>query len=119
MKRKQPKSYFTAELQERINKMTDNEMRALLLDLEGTSFWVAVLKYVQDRQTYAQDGLKTTDPFKETGKVCQLQGVMLGLSDLVNAVISIKEESLRNLIPETKESSSVEEEEDEEIEDLR
>ena len=60
----------------------------------------AVLKYLQARTYYAQNGLATTDAVKEAGKICQLQGLLLGLSDLQGMVIALKERSERNETPD-------------------
>jgi hypothetical protein len=88
-------NYFTKDLQKTINEMTDSEMNAALLELEGTNYWVAILRYFQQRMIMAQNALITIDPIKEATKMCRNQGTMMGLSDLQSTVITLKEESDR------------------------
>jgi len=97
---KKNKPYFNEDLQSRIREMTEDQQNALLLDLEGTPYWTAILRYLQARTYYAQNGLATTDAVKEAGKICQLQGLMLGLSDLQSMVIALKERADRNELPD-------------------
>lgn len=87
------KPYFNEDINSKIKDMTPSDRDALLLSLEGTKYWIAILKYCQDRTNYCQNGLLTTDATKEPGKICQLQGVLMGISDLQNAVITLKERS--------------------------
>lgn len=86
----QSKMYFGEEMQEKVRKMSEKEMYSVLLDLQSTHYWVAVLKYGQMRASYAQDGLLTTDPTKEAGKVAQFQGILMGISDLPELIIQLK-----------------------------
>ena len=85
--------YFNEEIQTKIREMSSDEMNSLLLDLESTQSWIAILKYLQERMISAQNGLLTIDAVKEAGKIAQLQGVMAGLSDLQNAVIYLKDKA--------------------------
>lgn len=91
------KNYFTRELQGQINEMSSDQMNALLLELEGTAFWIAILKYLQQRMTIAQNGLITTDPIVKATEMCRIQGNMMGLSDLQSMVIVLKEQSEKNM----------------------
>jgi hypothetical protein len=84
-------NYFTKELQKTINEMPDNQMNALLLELEGTIYWTAILRYFQQRMMVAQNGLITIDPITKATEMCRTQGTMLGLSDLQSTVILLKE----------------------------
>ena len=83
-------NYFTQERQEKINVMSPTEMNTILLELEDTQFWTAILKYLQERMVMIQGGIFTIDPVKETAKIAQYQGIMMGLSDLQGAVIQLK-----------------------------
>lgn len=81
--------YFTKEINDRIASMTDNQMIALLKDLEGSAFWVAILRYNQQRLLHLQGALMSGDPVGDPSSMRLNQGVMLGLSDLQSAVIHL------------------------------
>ena len=85
-------SYYTQEIQSKINEMTDSEMKSIFVELEKTRFWIAILKYNQKRMLYAQSTLMSTDPVEEAGKIARAQGIMLGISDLPDAIITVKKE---------------------------
>jgi hypothetical protein len=89
-------NYFTKELQKAINEMPDNQMNALLLELEGTIYWTAILKYLQQRMVMAQNGLITIDPIAKATEMCRTQGTMLVLSDLQSTIINLKEQADKN-----------------------
>jgi len=91
MKKNIKKPYFDDDINSRIKGMSDSDMNAALLSLEGTEHWIAILKYLQARSAFCQGVLVTTDPIKEPGKMCQTQGMLLGLSDLQSMVIMLKE----------------------------
>jgi hypothetical protein len=86
-------NYFTKEKQETINAMSDADMNQALLELESTNYWIAILRYFQQRMIMAQNALITIDPIKEATKMCRNQGTMMGLSDLQSTVITLKEQS--------------------------
>jgi len=90
--------YFNEELQARIREMKDGEMNALLLSLESTPSWIAILKYLQLRMISAQNGLLTLDPIAKATDLCRLQGTLAGLSDLQNAVIMLKAASEKVIV---------------------
>lgn len=81
------RSYFTNEINERIASMTNDEMLELLKELENTNMWIAILRYTQQRLQHTQGSLYSADPFKDPTNLARTQGMMLGLSDLQNAVI--------------------------------
>jgi hypothetical protein len=83
------KDYFTKDIDNRIRELSDGEMEALLRELEDSPFWIAILKYNNDRLRFAQDGLITGDPFKEPTLMARNQGIMMGITDLQNAVIML------------------------------
>jgi hypothetical protein len=64
-------------------------MLSLLKDLPQTEHWFSILKYVQQRLRVNEGGLYYTDPVKDPTTIARTQGIMLGLSDLQNAVITI------------------------------
>ena len=83
-------NYFTKDLQKRINEMDNDQMNALLLELESTIYWIAILKYAQERMIVAQNGLMTMDPIVKATDMCRTQGIMMGQSDLQNMIIQLK-----------------------------
>ena len=85
--------YFTKEIQEDINSMGDNEMNELLLGLEETRYWIAILRYAQQRMSIVQGSLATIDPIKNPTELCRNQGILAGQSDLQAMVISLKAKS--------------------------
>lgn len=89
----QDNNYFTKDLQDKINEMTDSQMNALLLELESTIYWIAILRYSQQRMVIAQNGLMTIDPIAKATEMCRTQGIMLGQSDLQSMVILLKQKA--------------------------
>lgn len=83
------RSYFTEEIDSKISGMTNEEMTNLLKSLINLPEWIAILKYNQGRLRFAQDFLFTADPAKDPTNIARNQGVMMGISDLQNAVISL------------------------------
>jgi len=81
------RDYFTSDMDRRIKDLSAGEMESLLKELSDSPYWIAILKYNQERLRYAQDGLITGDPFKDPTSIARNQGVMMGLSDMQNAVI--------------------------------
>jgi len=96
------KQYFTEELQKRIAEMPYPLMEELLKELEGTKYWVAIIKYSQERLSTAQNALITLDPFKEPTLMARYQGVMSGVLDLQDGVIALIEESKKKEDPAAK-----------------
>ena len=88
-------SYFTKDLQSAMSKMSLAEMNSSLLDLESTRHWVALLKYIAGRQMYTEGVLKSVDPVKEPTQISRAQGILMGLSDIVNNVVVLKMNSKR------------------------
>ena len=83
-------SYFNDEVNTKISDMSNQDMTAMLKELEGTAFWTAILKYGQGRAEVARNGLYSLDPIKEPAQICRLQGMVSGIYDLIDAVISLK-----------------------------
>jgi hypothetical protein len=83
------RSYFTEEVEDRIRSLGDKETLALLKELQGQSYWFAILRYNQERMRLAQEALITADPVKDPTAIARNQGILLGISDLQNAVISL------------------------------
>lgn len=84
------KNYFTTEVMNKIKEMSNDDMRILLKELEGTPYWYAILKYSFDRIAVIQDSFLTLDPVKEPSKISQYQGIITGELDLQDAVLSLK-----------------------------
>jgi len=85
----QPQEYFTAEVQNKMSAMKDNEMLELLSQLEDSPFWIAILRYNQSRLSQSQSAIFIGDPVKDPTSISRHQGIMLGLSDMQNAVIML------------------------------
>lgn len=88
-------AYFTKELRDSMGKMTVAEMNESLLDLESTQYWIALLKYIAGRQVYTEGILKSVDPVKEPTQIARSQGILMGLSDIVNNVVMLQMNSER------------------------
>ena len=86
-------SYFNETVNTKISDMSNADMTAMLKELEGTTFWTAILKYGQGRAEVARNGLYSLDPIKEPAQICRLQGMISGIYDLIEAVISLKNDS--------------------------
>jgi len=89
--KKYVETYFKKELNDSVNKMTNQEMVQIIKELEETHYWVALTKYVQDRMLIAQSTLCTLDPIKEGTSLARAQGILSGLMDIHSAVDKIKE----------------------------
>lgn len=103
------KNYFTNDVKTRIREMTNEEMLNAFKSLEGTQAWYAILKYVQDRTAVTQDSFVVLDPIKEPSKISQYQGVITGLWDLPDAVLSVKFAATKSENPKKSEEDSINE----------
>lgn len=103
------KNYFTPEIYERIRNITNEEMKTLLKELEGTPFWFAILKYSQDRIMVIQGSFLTMDVSKEATNISRYQGAITGMLDLQDAVLSLKFASKKAEDPSNKEESNKDE----------
>lgn len=97
--------YFTEQVNSAMAAITDEQMYRLLSELEGTEVWWAILKYNQSRLRQSQSAIIAGDPFKDPTNLARHQGIMLGLSDLQNAVVLLKREYLQKLREEAVRSS--------------
>lgn len=88
------KDYFTSDVESSIRDMSEVEMFRELLNFEGTKAWVALLKYNQIRLSQSQAAIFSGDPIKDPSNMLRNQGIMLGLCDLQNAVIMLRQEKL-------------------------
>lgn len=102
------KGYFTEDIQSQIRNMSNEDMRAYLKELEGTPFWFAILKYTINRIDVIQDSFLVLDPVKEPSKISQYQGIITGMLDLQDAVLSLKFESKKKEDPKYKEQKDQE-----------
>lgn len=102
------RNYFTEDVREQIREMTSENMRNYLKSLEGTKLWFAILKYTQDRIGVIQDSFLVLDPLKEASKISQYQGIITGMLDLQDAVLSLKFESKKKENPKYDENKSKE-----------
>ena len=92
MEETQPKQYFTKDLEDTVRNMTDEEMFTLLYQLEQSEYWKAILRYSQIRSSYTQSAILSADPVKDPTLIARNQGIMIGLSDMQNAVIMLWQE---------------------------
>jgi len=103
------KTYFTEEVRTQIREMTEQDMRTLLKELEGTPVWFAILKYVQERIAIVQDSFLVIDPVKEPSKISQYQGIITGMLDLQDAVLSLNFTAKKSEDPKSKEEKKKDE----------
>lgn len=78
--------YFDKDLDKAAEEMATDEMVSLLRELEGTRYWVAITKYVQDRLILAQSTLCAIDPIKAPTDIARAQGILSGLLDLQDMI---------------------------------
>ena len=109
---KMPQQYFTAEIDEKIRTMTEPEMLQILKSMEQSEYWIAILKYNAVRLSMSQSALFAGDPVKDPTGMSRQQGIMLGLSDLQNGVITM----VQNAEQEAKEAHDQAEKDSEESE---
>lgn len=83
--------YFTPEVNQRMNELTNDQMIEGLKSLEGSIHWIPILKYVQQRLLMAQTQLNTLDPNVQATSMARTQGIMTGLTDIQNIVITLVE----------------------------
>ena len=84
--------YFNKDIETAMAEMSEKEMLRELVNLEETRAWIAILKYNQIRLQQSQAAIFSGDPIKDPSNILRNQGVMLGLSDLQNAIILLKQE---------------------------
>ena len=82
-------SYFTKEVNETIQELTNDRMFALLRQLEQSEYWWAILRYNNLRLLNSQSALNTLDPVVNPSAMSRQQGAMMGLCDLQNAIITM------------------------------
>jgi len=85
------RSYFTKEINDRIQAMSMKEMEAILKDMPTTTYWIALLKYSGVRSPMLDSTLRTTDPIKDPSKISWAQGALAGLCDLETYIIDLNE----------------------------
>lgn len=102
------KNYFTEDIKTQIREMTNADMNDALKSLEGTRAWFAILKYIQDRTGLTQDSFLVLDPIKDPSKISQYQGIVTGLWDLPDAVLTLKFESKKKENPKYNEEAAKE-----------
>lgn len=88
-------NYFTSTRSAQINALTNEEMYNLLHELESTDYWIAILKYGQQRSLVAQSAINVLDPHKDPTGIARNQGAMIGIVDLQNGIIQLVEERKR------------------------
>ena len=97
------KDYFTNDVREAVNAMSNGDMRDLLKALLDTPTWYAILKYNQDRIGTIQGSFLVLDPLKEASKISQYQGVVTGMLDLQDAIITLNLKAKKAEDPKYKE----------------
>lgn len=100
--------YFTHEIEDKVRKMTDEEMFTLLGQLEASEFWLAIVRYNQIRSSYTQSAILSADPVKDPTLIARNQGIMMGLADLQNAVVTLWEERQKVQNPPATDGTDVE-----------
>lgn len=92
MEDNQAPQYFNDDIENKVRAMQDEEMFKLLAQLEQSEFWIAMLRYNQIRSSYTQSAILAADPVKDPTLIARNQGIMIGLSDLQNAIIMLWQE---------------------------
>jgi hypothetical protein len=84
-------NYFNKRRMDAITSMTKDDMWKTLSGLEKSVYWNALLKYMFERSQMVEGSLKTADPVTQLVAICRNQGILLGFSDIIEAIIKIKE----------------------------
>lgn len=84
-------NYFQGPRNADVQAMTNDEMYSLLRELEQTPYWIAILRYTQQRLLLCQSQMNIVDVHKDPTALSRNQGAMMGLVDLQNAVIQLVE----------------------------
>ena len=71
--------------------MTNDVMFALLRQLEGSEYWIPLLRYNNLRLLNAQSAINSMDPMTQGSTMRLQQGCMMGIVDLQNAIITMVE----------------------------
>jgi len=92
MNKKTPSFSFTipSDIQAKADDLTIEEMTSLMLQLESTMYWPALIRYLQERFMLVQQSLYTLDPMKDQTVMCRQQGIMSGLVDIQNFIYQAK-----------------------------
>jgi len=88
--KKAVKSFFHNDINKFVDDMPDSEMKSLIKELGETRYWIAIVKYIQDRTLIANGTLIMLDPVKEPTKIARTQGIMSGLMDIYNMETTMK-----------------------------
>ncbi len=104
----QAPQYFTQDIEDKVRAMSDEDMFKLLAQLEQSEFWIAMLRYNQIRSSYTQSAILSADPVKDPTLIARNQGIMIGLSDLQNAVIMLWQEKQKVQNPAPTDGTEVE-----------
>lgn len=86
-------AYLDKDIQVMMDDMTHSEMNQLFSELSNTRYWIAIMKYNKDRLHIAQNALFTLDPFKDQTNMARYQGIMSGMLDLPEAILTCKEKA--------------------------
>ena len=81
--------YFTREVNDQVRDMSNDMMQKKLRELEGSEYWIAILRYNNLRLLNAQSAINTIDPISNPSAIRRLQGTMEGLVDLQNGIIQM------------------------------
>ncbi len=84
------------------DQMNDQTMNDLLMELSGSKFWPAILRYNYTRDMLADQVLRSIDPFKNPTESARNQGFISGIVDLESY---ITEETTRRAKAEKSEPS--------------
>lgn len=85
--------YFTDDVNQAIDAMSDKQMEGILREMIDSIQWTAMLKYVDLRSRVTESTLRGTNPHENPHAISFAQGALAGLSDLVTYVISLNAKS--------------------------
>ena len=75
------------------NEMSDKEMEALFLELSGSSYWQAILKFNRIQHESVIAVLSSVDMFKNPTQAARAQGTDIGLVTLEAKVNNLVEQN--------------------------
>lgn len=78
-------------------ELSDSEMSSLLKEFYNSRVWKAYKIYINRRLQLVTDAMFSTDPYKDTTKMAQQQGIRLGLIDVEGYIVSLLNLERKNL----------------------
>ena len=100
------RNYFTDDVCTQLREMSGGDMKDHLKALEGTPFWIAILKHSQEKISGIQNSFLALDPLNGVVQIARAQGAITGILDLPDTVVSFRSQSKKSEDPKYKQEQS-------------